>query len=211
MANYIVISCTSGEQSIISSTTTLYPNNIIDYYIGELGPYCGKVISVTLDTQEGAGGNHIYTDCCDCIQTEMDELISLEFNICGGDKILIELSGFCTTYGDIPNLGDVFQFSNQSTNESFCATHTGYSSDPGEPNIIPDEGPFGDCWECVPKDTPPRSASTESTVCVICCDCGATGSTITQVSPPHPVWTDGYGASVTQLNMITLGGNGLNS
>ena len=60
-------------------------------------------------------------------------------------------------------------------------------------------------------DEPSRSANTEYTVCVICCDCGSTGSTITQVSPPHPVWTDGYGVSVTQLNMITLGGNGLNS
>ena len=115
MANYIVISCTSGEQSIISGATILNPNDIIDYYLGESGPYCGKVISETSDTQEGTGGNHIYTDCCDCVQTEMDQLISLEFNICSGNKILIELSGFCTTYGDIPNLGDVFQFFNQST------------------------------------------------------------------------------------------------
>ena len=49
-------------------------------------------------------------------------------------------------------------------------------------------------------------AGTEYTECVICCDCGSTGSTVTQVSPPHPIWTDGYGTQVTQLNMVSLGG-----
>jgi hypothetical protein len=57
----------------------------------------------------------------------------------------------------------------------------------------------------------PRSANTESTVCEICCECGATGSTTNIITPPHPVWTDGYGTAVTQLNMIVIGGNGLNS
>jgi hypothetical protein len=57
----------------------------------------------------------------------------------------------------------------------------------------------------------PRSANTESTICEICCECGATGSTINIITPPHPVWTDGYGTPVTQLNMIVIGGNGLNS
>ena len=59
---------------------------------------------------------------------------------------------------------------------------------------------------------PPRSAGTEYFECVICCDCGSTGSTVTQVSPPHPVWTDGYGTPVTQLNMVSLSGiHGLNN
>ena len=50
------------------------------------------------------------------------------------------------------------------------------------------------------------SANTEVIVCIT--DCNFTGST--QVIPPHPIWTDGYGNEVTQLNMITIGGNGLN-
>jgi hypothetical protein len=53
---------------------------------------------------------------------------------------------------------------------------------------------------------PPRSANTEVFICIP--DCYFTGSTA--VTPPHPVWTDGYGTPVTQLNMITIGGNGLN-
>ena len=57
-----------------------------------------------------------------------------------------------------------------------------------------------------------RSAGTEYFECVICCDCGATGGTVTQVAPPHPVWTDGYGTPVTQLNMVSLSGiHGLNN
>ena len=56
------------------------------------------------------------------------------------------------------------------------------------------------------------SANTESTICVICCDCGATGSTVNSVSPPHPIYSDLTGGTVVQLNMVTLGGpNGLNS
>ena len=66
------------------------------------------------------------------------------------------------------------------------------------------------CDEC--NRLQPRSAGTEYFECVICCDCGATGGTVTQVVPPHPVWTDGYGTPVTQLNMATLGGMfGLNN
>lgn len=57
---------------------------------------------------------------------------------------------------------------------------------------------------------PPRSANTETVICEVCCPCES-GSTFT-VIPPHPVWTDGRGTAVTQLNMITLGGeNGLNN
>ena len=57
----------------------------------------------------------------------------------------------------------------------------------------------------------PFSANTESPICVICCNCGATGSTINQVSPPHPVWTNEYGKQVLQMNMVVIGGNGLNA
>jgi hypothetical protein len=55
------------------------------------------------------------------------------------------------------------------------------------------------------------SANTESTICVICCPCES-GGTITQVSVPHPTWTDGTGRAVTLLDAVLLGGqNGLNN
>lgn len=57
----------------------------------------------------------------------------------------------------------------------------------------------------------PRSANTETLICQEICDTDG-GKTVTEVTPPHPEWTDNYGTPVTQLNMVTLGGmKGLNS
>jgi hypothetical protein len=62
------------------------------------------------------------------------------------------------------------------------------------------------CLSC----EPPRSANTEVDMCLEICT--PEGNTVVSVNPPHPEWTDGYGTQVTQLNMITLGGqNGLNN
>jgi hypothetical protein len=61
-------------------------------------------------------------------------------------------------------------------------------------------------------EEPSRSANTESTICVQICSTGDTMYENVVVNPPHPEWTDNYGVKVTQLNMITLGGNnGLNN
>ena len=55
-------------------------------------------------------------------------------------------------------------------------------------------------------DNPPRSANTETVICVIC-----SGETST-VTPPHAVYTDAQGIAVTQMNTVVLGGpDGLNS
>lgn len=49
------------------------------------------------------------------------------------------------------------------------------------------------------------SANTETIICVV--DCSGNTQTIT---PPHPVFSDLSGGTVTQLNMVQLGGqNGL--
>ena len=50
------------------------------------------------------------------------------------------------------------------------------------------------------------SANTEVIICEIC------DGTAVEITPPHPIWTDGQNKVVIQLNAITLGGvNGLNS
>jgi hypothetical protein len=54
-----------------------------------------------------------------------------------------------------------------------------------------------------------KSANTETFLCEQICT--ESGTTVVSVAAPHPVWTDGYGTAVTQMNMITIGGNGLNS
>jgi hypothetical protein len=85
---------------------------------------------------------------------------------------------------------------------------------PLEPNYttVTPSSTYYNCLTCYLENTLfPRSANTETTICEICCECGATGSTTNIIIPPHPEWTDGYGTPVTQLNMIVIGGNGLNS
>jgi hypothetical protein len=54
------------------------------------------------------------------------------------------------------------------------------------------------------------SAGTLSTICVQICTTGATGSTVVSVNPPHPTWSSQDGGDVVQLNMVLIGGNGLN-
>jgi hypothetical protein len=67
---------------------------------------------------------------------------------------------------------------------------------------------YFNCIDCVDDNTrQPRNSGIEVTVCVELCD-----QSVVSVTPPHPVWTDGFGTEVTQLDMITLGGpNGLNN
>ena len=65
---------------------------------------------------------------------------------------------------------------------------------------------YTDCFTC---QNPPTSAGTEVFLCEQICT--ESGTTVVSVVAPHPVWTNGYGGEVTQLNMITIGGNGLNS
>ena len=56
------------------------------------------------------------------------------------------------------------------------------------------------------------SANTESKICQqVCINNGIDGFTVTQITPPHPVWTNNNGDAVAQLNMVVIGGpNGLN-
>ena len=84
---------------------------------------------------------------------------------------------------------------------------------PLEPNYttITPVSTYYNCIQCVFDNTRfPRSANTETFLCEQICT--ESGTTVVSVAAPHPVWTDGYGVPVTQLNMIVLGGpTGLNS
>jgi hypothetical protein len=105
----------------------------------------------------------------------------------------------------VPATGDTYSFSDGLTGETICGTvisetigATTYSA-----MTI-----YDNCDECIIDI--PRSANTTYEICEVCFD----GSVVTvyNLTPPHPVYTDGYGTPVTQLNMVTLGGpNGLNS
>lgn len=51
----------------------------------------------------------------------------------------------------------------------------------------------------------PLSANTENTVCQELCD-----QSVISITPQHPTWTNEYGKEVVQMNMVLIGGNGLN-
>lgn len=59
------------------------------------------------------------------------------------------------------------------------------------------------------EPVPPRDVNAEVFFCEQICT--ESGTTVVSVAVPHPVWTDAYGIAVTQMNMVTLGGNGLNA
>lgn len=84
---------------------------------------------------------------------------------------------------------------------------------PLEPNYrtITPVSTYYNCIDCYLNNTRfPRSGGTETFLCIELCT--PSGTTVTSVSVPHPVWTDGYGTAVTQLGMVVIGGpDGLNS
>ena len=117
----------------------------------------------------------------------------------GGDQIEVNDNGL------ILGTGDVISFSS-STGDVTCGT-VGGRGNPGDTSYTAITI-FDNCDECIIDI--PRSANTTYEICEVCFD----GSVVTvyNLTPPHPVYTDGYGTPVTQLNMVTLGGpNGLNS
>jgi hypothetical protein len=106
-----------------------------------------------------------------------------------------------------PTTGETYSFSDELTGETICGKVIRETTDETTYSAITQ---YDDCYEC--NGDTPRSAGTEYEICEICCDCGSTGTTINLLTPPHPVYTDGYNTPVTQLNMVVLGGpNGLNS
>jgi len=207
MPNYNVSECSTNTAYIVSAST-LSVHDVISFYNGESGPFCGTVLSTTVNAHDS-----LYTEtfgtCCECLSGTSISSFSFE-NCLTKDQILISLSTFCNVAGFAPTEGRVFKFY-EVTNPSntFCATYLSASTGTGVTTYEPESEIYQTCSNC--ESDPPRSANTEVFMCEVCCPC-TSGGTITSVVPPHPVWTDGQGTAVTQLNMVVLGGeNGLNS
>ena len=104
-----------------------------------------------------------------------------------------------------PITGQTYSFSNGLTGETICGTILSGTTGSTTYSAITQ---YDNCNECIIDI--PRSANTAYDICEVCFD--GTVVTVYNLTPPHPVYTDGYGTPVTQLNMVTLGGpNGLNS
>ena len=205
MANYIVNECLTNDEYIFTGVSYTVGQTI--RFVFNEQSYCGTVGEET-DSPISADFGQLYDDCCACLEGDGRESLNFHFIRCGTDEdISMEAFDFCTEYG-VPTTGLTYeiQFGSETP---FCATFEGLSES-GVTNYHYSSGPFSLCENC--GEEPPRSAGTEYEVCEICCDCGSTGSTINLLTPPHPVYTDGYGTPVTQLNMVVIGGpNGLNN
>jgi len=206
MANYIINECITNDVYILSAAT-LTLGATVEFDISE-ARFCGTVGAITESTETlNISFVQLHDDCCECL-SGLTESLNFNFIRCGtSEEINIESDNFCTEYG-VPTTGLTYeiQFGSETP---FCATFEGLSES-GATDYTYVSGPFSLCENC--GEEPPRSAGTEYEVCEICCDCGSTGSTINLITPPHPVYTDGYGTPVTQLNMVVIGGpNGLNS
>ena len=204
MPNYIINQCLTNEQFVISAVT-LTEGATIEFDISE-SRFCGTVGVVT-ESEETPNITFVqlYDDCCECL-SGLTESLNFNFIICGTEQeINIEATNFCSQIG-LPITGLTYEIQLDSY-VPFCATFQGLSES-GETNYFYVSGPSSGCEDC--GEEPPRSANTETFLCQEICTSG--GTTTISITPPHPVWTDGYGTAVTQLNMITLGGiNGLNN
>jgi hypothetical protein len=144
----------------------------------------------------------------------------------GGNTVIIRFEGndnYDATEGDT-NLVYNFKFYKDQSdyfdliieqNEFFCNDDpTGGVSNGVDPTWVVsfDSGPET-AYSFYSGEEPPRSANTETVICYTCFSDVNNGNAFYYTnSVPHPVYTDGYGTPVTQLDMVTLGGvNGLNN
>ena len=208
MANYTGQSCIDEVVVILTGTTTGFTTGQIvgGFPIGS-GPYATQCYTIlgsaslseipTIEIQ----GMAFYEDCIECY---IEKVLGFEFEDCiTGDLEVV--SAF--SLGFVPTIDLIYQFSlDGSAPRCYIATGNvdlGFDIPSQSINV------FTSCINCYKNQT--VTAGTEYTVCVICCPCDS-GSTVTSVAVPHPVWTSTDGKAVVQSNMVVLGGpNGLNS
>ena len=204
MANYLIASC-DGLTSYIVNPGENTINTGSTYYFtftGGTEPICAEVISEDISPiDDGVLSAIEYNNCLTCLQSNDYSFVVSACTVEG-------LSGPVSSlqFNEIP-LGQSYRLcpTNTEFGGCLCFKVIGLASG-AYPFIFGIAGPFLDC-NCT---EPPRSAGTEYEVCEVCFD--GTVVTVYNIQPPHPVYTDGYGTPVTQLNMVVLGGpNGLNS
>jgi hypothetical protein len=155
------------------------------------------------NTLKESGVTKKYNSCTDCNSQGLIgvTLVNCDTNV--ESFVSITLDNYLSIY----NFGSLSNYSVKGQ-DGQCYQILNLCPIPLQNNFTPVEF-YLNCFFCEPAN-PPRSANTEVTFCEEIC--GDPTNTVIQVNPPHPVWTDGYGTQVTQLNMVTLGGMfGLNN
>ena len=155
----------------------------------------------------GSGETLIYDSCENCNSQGLIGVTLVNCDTLVESFVSITLDNYLSIY----NFGSLTNYSVKDSDGS-CYQITNLCPIPLEEQEFTAVEFYFNCTFCEPfEPIAPRSANTETLVCVTCCPCDGTSGSTFSVTPPHPVWTDGYGTPVTQLNMIVLGGiNGLN-
>lgn len=211
MENVYIIPC---DPNLPSFVVEVVENLVVSgetYYLtftGETIPNCYTIGLTTIDPPvDTVGTLTLYSNCLDCLQSLNGAflVVSCTYPLLGGPVNAAQFTEWPIGqfYQICTDRDEFIEFTNESC---LCFEVIGTVTEP-YPFNFGISGPYSDC-NC---QEPPRSAGTESTICVICNDV-ISGETATSVNPPHPVWTDSRGTAVTQLNAIALGGmNGLNN
>jgi hypothetical protein len=202
----------------VTTDSTAQAGDIVKLMWGSNEWICVELLEIELPgnggsyyntVKDGSGTTMIYNGCEDC---NSQGLIGVTLVSCGTPQTEQYVSITLDNYLQILNYGSLTNYSVSAINGN-CFTITNVCPIPLTVEGFTPVAFYFNCFICSTENqNRVRVAGTEYFECVICCDCGATGSTVTQVTPPHPVWTDGYGNAVTQLNMVSLGGMfGLNN
>ena len=195
MANYNIQNCTSGDTFVVSATS-LSVGEVVSFFIGETS-LCGTVLGVTSDPVTPLSlynANHI--SCLSCFQENEKSFL---VRACTNPELE---GGINATYFSQNPIGKFSTIEGPFWEGTLCFEILGVLNESNEfPFLV--SGYYDDC-NC--EDITPRSANTETVICVVC-----SGETST-VTPPHAVYTDAQGIAVTQMNTVVLGGpDGLNN
>jgi hypothetical protein len=221
--NYYEVSiCVTGNTSTtlyVTTDSTVSVGDIVKLMWGSNEWVCGEIIDTAdsyseetyYNTQKnGFGTTLIYDTCENCNSQGAIGITLLSCDIPYTESFVqITLENYLQilNYGSLQN----YSVSDQNGN---CYTISNVCPIPLNSIEFTPVGFYFNCSICSennPDVNPPRSANTETIICQEVCDLSG-GTTTVSITPPHPVWTDGYGTPVTQLNMVVIGGvNGLNS
>jgi hypothetical protein len=193
-------------QSCVDSTTVAVLSSTTEYNIGDvvgaIRPFgCFTITSLANsgDTVDFSIATD-YTDCISCIQSTDGVFI---FSECSNSASTVSID--VNEFNTIPSFLQSYYL--ELTGSTGCFVFEDWSpGDEPTDSISFILGPYEECNVCEGYNIP-TSANTAYTLCTLDCD----GNPI-ELQFPHPVWTDGYGNAVTQLNAVQLGGpNGLNN
>jgi hypothetical protein len=193
-------------QSCVDSTTVAVLSSTTEYNIGDvvgaIGPFGCFTITSLANSGDTVDFNIVtgYTDCISCIQSTDGVFI---FSECSNSASTVSID--VNEFNTIPSFLQSYYL--ELTGSTGCFVFEDWSpGDEPTDSISFILGPYEECNVCEGYNIP-TSANTAYTLCTLDCD----GNPI-ELQFPHPVWTDGYGNAVTQLNAVQLGGpNGLNN